>query len=85
MGPECSLQEDLGPPSYIIAQEEILKVPGDTMSQNIPSPGSRTHPKRRKQYPWFEGSLGQKKDRRRKANILLLKIPKKLMDMERKA
>ena len=25
----------------MIAQEEILEEPGDTMSQNIPSPGSR--------------------------------------------
>ena len=62
----------------MIAQEEILEEPGDTMSQNIPSLGSHTHPKRRKQYPWTE------KDRRRKVNILLMKIPKKLTDMERK-
>ena len=61
-------------------------------------PGRR----KRKQYSWFEGSLGQKKTKegnklikiprvcscsgtQRKANILLMKIPKKLVDMERKA
>nr|POE44737.1 hypothetical protein CFP56_78168 [Quercus suber] len=43
-GPECSLQKDLGPPSYMIAQEEILEELGDTMIQNIPSPGSRGAP-----------------------------------------
>ena len=28
----------------MIAQEEILEEPGDTMSKNIPSPGSRGAP-----------------------------------------
>jgi len=43
-GPECSLQEDPGPPFYMTAQEEILEEPGDTMSQNIPSPESQGAP-----------------------------------------
>ena len=41
MRPKRSLQEDLEPPSYMIAQEEILEEPRDTMSQNISSLGSR--------------------------------------------
>ena len=60
----------------------IVRIPGHSLISRIPG-GS--HPRRKKQYPWFEGSFGQKKDRRRKANILLLKIPEKLMDMKRKA
>ena len=48
MGPKCSVQEDLGPPFYMIAREEIPKEPRDTMSQNNQSLGPRGLPSQKK-------------------------------------
>ena len=61
-GPKCSLQEDLEPPSYMIAQEEILEELRDTMSQNIPSPRSRGAPIPKEEEVW------------RECKILLIKV-----------
>nr|POE95041.1 hypothetical protein CFP56_15109 [Quercus suber] len=72
----------------MIAQEEILKEPRDTMSQNIPSPRSRGAPipeEGNNTHGLRDPLDRKKKGKRRKANILLLKNPEKLMDMERKA
>ena len=62
MRPKCSLEDDPRPPSYMIAQEEILEEPGDMMSQNIPSPRSRGAPIPKEEETW------------RECKILLIKV-----------
>ena len=57
MGPECSLQEDPRPLSYMIAQEEILEEPRDMMSQNTPSLGSQGAPILEGGETWREGGM----------------------------
>ena len=51
------MQEDLGPPFYMIAREEIPKEPRDTMSQNNPSLGPRGAPILEEEETWREGRI----------------------------